>query len=216
MIDAVVFDMDGVIVDTEPFWMEEERAILDTALPSGHDVEPRDILGINVHDQYEKLAAEYDLEVTREEYFDLFDERADRVYERADPLPGLQDLLDEIGARGYPIGLCTSSYPRWIDIVFERYDLAERFDVVLSAATIDGPGKPEPDVYETVARRLDVKPTGMLVVEDSSNGMKAASSAGARTIGYVPEGRSTDTGPADYRVERPAELRQKILAILSS
>lgn len=215
MIRAVVFDMDGVIVDTEQYWVEAERGILDAALPDGHDVDPHDITGINVHEQYEMLAEEYSLQVSQAEYFDLFDREAEGVYEQADLLPGFHDLLDAIEERDLPIGLATSSYPRWIDIVFETHDLDGRFDEVLSAANLDGPGKPEPLIYETVAERLDVNPSAMLVIEDSENGVAAAAASGAITFAYAanaPDG--VDHSPADEVIETPDDLRARLLARL--
>ncbi|MFB6094789.1 MAG: HAD family hydrolase [Halanaeroarchaeum sp.] len=215
MVAAVVFDMDGVIVDTEQYWIEEEREILDVALPDGHDVDPRDIMGINVHDQYEMLAEDYDLRVDRDEYFALFDETAASVYERADLMPGFHGLLDRLRDRDLPIGVCTSSYPEWIDIVFEENDLHDRFDVVLSAAEEPVPGKPAPDLYERVAVALDVDPTEMVVIEDSENGVAAAAQSGAHTIGYAASAHGeTDYSPADQVVTEPGSLRETILDLV--
>jgi len=213
MSQAVVFDMDGVIVDTEQYWVEAEVDILDAALPAGHEVDPHDITGINVHEQYELLAEEYELQVSQSEYFDLFDREAAGVYERADLMSGFHDLLDAIEARDVPLGLATSSYPRWIDIVFETHDLDDRFDEVLSAANLDGPGKPDPLIYETVAERLGVEPAEMIVIEDSENGIKAAAASGATTLAYAGRGTEdgTDRSPADAILTEPAALRDAIL-----
>ncbi|MFP4530561.1 MAG: HAD family hydrolase [Halodesulfurarchaeum sp.] len=217
MIEAVVFDMDGVIVDTEQYWVEAERGILDAALPEGHDVDPHDITGINVHEQYELLAEEYDLQVSQEEYFDRFDREAEGVYEQADLLPGFHDLLDAIAERDLPVGLATSSYPRWIDIVFETHGLDGRFDEVLSAANLDGPGKPEPLIYETVAARLKVDPSAMLVIEDSANGVAAAAASGAYTIAYAANAHDgVDHSPADEVIETPEKLHDRLLARLDA
>ncbi len=217
MAAAVVFDMDGVIVDTEQYWVEEEEAILERALPESHDVDPHDITGINVHEQYEMLSDSYEMQVDREAYFDGFDRRAERVYEQADLMPGFHDLLSMIEDRDCPIGLATSSYPRWIDIVFERHDLAGYFDEVVSAADLDAPGKPEPDIYETVARRLGVDPDRMVVAEDSENGIAAGAAAGAYTIAYAPDGAAdhVDRSPASVLVTDPDDLRTEILAQLA-
>ncbi|MFB6267862.1 MAG: HAD family hydrolase [Halodesulfurarchaeum sp.] len=217
MPEAVVFDMDGVIVDTEQYWIEEEWDILDAALPAGHDVEPHDITGINVHEQYELLAESHEMQIDEEEYFDRFDQVAERVYERADPMPGLHDLLSWLGSRGIPLGLCTSSYPRWIEIVFETHGLHDVFDVVVSAAELDAPGKPEPDVYLEVADRLDVAPDAMVVIEDSENGIQAAASAGAYTIAYrTDESPAMDHSRADAVVTGSADLRAHLEMVLSS
>lgn len=215
MVSAVVFDMDGVIVDTEQYWIEEEGEILDIALPDDHDVDPRDITGINVHEQYEMLSEEYDLRVDRDEYFDLFDSKAESVYARADLLPDFHDLLDALDEREIPLGVCTSSYPRWIDIVLGSNDLEDRFQVVVSAAEESVPGKPAPDLYERVAVELGVDPSEMLVVEDSENGVAAAGASGAYTIAYGPNAHDgIDYSPADEVVETPEELRERVLALV--
>ncbi|MFB6154228.1 MAG: HAD family hydrolase [Halodesulfurarchaeum sp.] len=217
MPESVVFDMDGVIVDTEQYWIEEEWDILDAALPEGHDVEPHDITGINVHEQYELLSESYEMQIDEEEYFERFDQVAARVYERADPMPGLHELLSSLASRGVLLGLCTSSYPRWIEIVFETHDLQDAFDVVVSAAELDAPGKPEPDVYLEVADRLDVAPDAMVVIEDSENGIQAAASAGAYTIAYrTDESPSMDQSEADALVTGSEALREHLKMVLSS
>ncbi len=217
MNGAVVFDMDGVIVDTEQYWVEAEREILDAALPAGHGVDPRDITGINVHEQYDLLEADHDLQVTQEKYFDLFDREADGVYAQADLMPGFHDLLDALAERGLPVGVCTSSYPRWIDIVFEENDLEGRFDAVLSAAEEPVPGKPEPDLYERMAATLGVEPEAMVVVEDSENGVAAAAASGAYTIAYAANAHDgTDHSPADEVIESPAQLRERLLELVDA
>ena len=217
MSRAVVFDMDGVIVDTEQYWVEAERDILDTALPAGHTVDPHDITGINVHEQYDMLSAEYELQVSQADYFELFDSEAEGVYERADLMPGFHALLQALIDQGVPIGLATSSYPRWIDIVFETHDLEAYFDEVLSAANLDAPGKPEPDIYETITDRLGVPSTDLLVIEDSENGIAAAAGSGAYTIAYAPDGTDdgTDRSPADEIVTTPGSLRESIFEHLA-
>lgn len=215
MVAAVVFDMDGVIVDTEQYWIEEEADILATALPEGHDVDPHDITGINVHEQYEMLSTEYDVLVDQDEYFRLFDSKAESVYARADLMPGFHDLLDALESRQLPLGVCTSSYPRWIDIVFEANDLEGRFDAVLSAADEPVPGKPEPDLYERIAEELGVDPSAMVVVEDSENGVAAAAASGAYTVAYATNAHDgTDHSPADEVVETPERLRERLLSLV--
>ncbi|GAD51470.1 hypothetical protein MBEHAL_0230 [Halarchaeum acidiphilum MH1-52-1] len=214
-IEAVVFDMDGVIVDSERYWVAEVAEILDVAVPDA-DVDPESVVGINVYDQYDLLADEYDVAVTREEYFDLFDRHADTVYtESATLTDGFHDLVAEIRACDLPIGLVTSSFPQWVELVFERFDLGDAFDVVVTAGDEDVPGKPEPDLYELAAGRLGVDPNGMLVVEDSEHGVDAASAAGAHVVGYQ-HGASADMdhGAADAVATDPDSFRERVLETL--
>ncbi|GGN16403.1 HAD family hydrolase [Halarchaeum nitratireducens] len=214
-IEAVVFDMDGVVVDSERYWVAELSEILATAVP-GADLAPESVVGINVYDQYELLAADHDIAVTRDEYFDLFDRHATTVYtEKASLTDGFHDLLAEIRARDRPLALVTSSFPNWVEMVFERFDLDDAFDVVVTAAEEDVPGKPEPDLYELAAARLGVAPSDVLVVEDSEHGVAAADAAGAYVVGYQ-HGVSTDMDHdgADAIATDPETLRARVLDAL--
>ncbi|GAA0298770.1 HAD family phosphatase [Halarchaeum salinum] len=214
-IEAVVFDMDGVIVDSERYWIEEVAGILATAVPDA-DIDPESVVGINVYDQYDMLAADYDVAVTREEYFDLFDRHATTVYtEKAMLTDGFHDLLAEIGARDRPVGLVTSSFPNWVELVFERFDLADAFDVVVTAGDEDVPGKPEPDLYELAADRLGVAPSDLLVVEDSEHGVAAADAAGAYVVGYqYGASAGMEHVGADVIATDPETFRTRVLDAL--
>jgi HAD superfamily hydrolase (TIGR01509 family) len=205
--------MDGVIVDSERYWVEEMDAILDEVLDTD-EVTHEDIKGVNVLDQYDQLSADYDVQVSREEYFDRYDRRAETVYtEQASLLDGFRDLLDALADRDVPVAVATSSFPQWIEMVLDRFDLAGRFDAVVSAADLDGPGKPEPDIYEITADRLGVAPTDCVVVEDSPAGVEAATRAGTYTIGYQRDADAEDDlSRADEVAVGAADLRKRVLA----
>ncbi len=210
---AVIFDMDGVIVQSEEHWRPAMERILEASVADAESVDPSTLVGINVLEQYDVLAADHDLTVTRDEYFELYDEQAATVLgEQAELLDGFRDLVAELRDRGLRIGLATSSFPGWVDIVMDRFELADGFDAVVTAMDIDGPGKPEPHIYEHTADRLGVDPTEAVVVEDSTNGVLGASRAGAYTIGYQPAGGSDqDHSAADAVAEGPADLRRTLL-----
>lgn len=217
-MEAVIFDMDGVIVDTEDYWRDVIAAVIDDLVVDGDDLEPDDLVGINVHDQYELLREEgYDLRVdSADEYFDFYDDHAEEIYaEHAELMPGFHDLLDALDQRGVPVGVCTSSYPNWIETAFDRFDLHDRFRVVVSAADLDVPGKPEPDIYEVAAEQLGFGPEECVVVEDSENGMEAASRAGAWVIAYDASGDGgMDPADADEVASSAADLRERLFAAL--
>lgn len=214
-MNAVIFDMDGVIVQSEEHWRPAMKRILERAA-GDHDVDPATLVGVNVYDQYDLLREEYDLAVTRDEYFQLYDEEAATVLgEQAELTDGFGDLLSAVRERGLRVGLATSSFPNWVDMVMDRFDLADGFDVIVTASDIDGPGKPEPDIYEHTAERLGVAPAESVVVEDSTSGVRGASRAGAFTIGYRPAGGSDqDHSAADAVAEGPAELRRTLLSVV--
>lgn len=214
-VDAVVFDMDGVIVDSEVYWHEAEGSILAEAVP-GAEVDVEEITGMNVLDQYDHLAEEYDMAVSRDAYFDLYDRRAERVYtEKASLMDGFHDLLDALRDRGIAIALVSSSFPHWIDMVLDRFDLRDAFDVVVSAEDIEGPSKPDPHIYEHAADALGIPPERCVAVEDSHHGVVAATRAGMRCIGFrARHNQDTDLTDADAVVNGPGELRERLLAAL--
>ncbi|WP_338740423.1 HAD family phosphatase [Haloplanus salilacus] len=181
-MDAVLFDMDGVIVDTEEFWREREaEVILPTAVAAG-DPKQSEIRGINYRETYDYLAERYEVAMGREAFLDLYESAAAELYESADLMPGFRDLLAALHDRGLQVAVVSSSPPSWIERVVERFDLD--VDATVSTEDVDGPGKPEPDVYAAAAARLGVDPGDCVAVEDSPNGVRAATRAGIVTIAY--------------------------------
>lgn len=185
-VDAVLFDMDGVVVDSERYWIEYETEDLFPEVVEER-VAIEEITGMNVEDLYEYLDSEYTTAVDRSTFLDLYDEVAQIVYAAADPMPRFDAVLGSIDT---PVGLVTSSPWRWIDIVFERFELHEVFDVVVSAEDVED-GKPAPDVYLRAASMLGVEPTDCLAIEDSTNGVNAASLAGMSVVAYGDPSEAT-------------------------
>lgn len=209
---AVLFDMDGVLVDSEAYWVPlENEEILPRVVPD-RDVDADEITGMNYREIYDYLEAEYGTAVSREEFLEIFDGAAREIFgERAALLPGLDDLLGELRDRGARVALVTSSPIHWIDLVLDRFDLREAFDAVVSADELDGPGKPDPHVYRHAAEQVGVEPGDAVAVEDSAHGIEAAHRAGAYVVGFRFGGNPGD-GPADVVAETPAELRELLLA----
>lgn len=210
-VTAVLFDMDGVLVDSESYWVPlENDEILPRVVPD-RDVDADEVTGMNYREIYDHLDEEYGTAVSREEFVEIFDEAAREIFgERATLLPGLADLLAELRDRGVRVALVTSSPTHWIDIVLDRFDLREAFDAVVSADELDGPGKPDPAVYRHAAELVGVDPREAIAVEDSAHGIEAAHRAGAFVIGFRFGGDPGD-GPADVVAETPAELREVLL-----
>jgi HAD superfamily hydrolase (TIGR01509 family) len=176
--DAVFFDMDGVVVDSEPHWIEYETEQIFPAIEES--VAINEIMGMNVEDLYEYLDGEYTISIDRSEFLSLYDDVALQVYAAADPMPRFDEIIESIEV---PIGLVTSSPTRWIDMVFDRFELHDTFDVVASAEEVEH-GKPAPDVYLRAASELAIEPENCLAIEDSTNGVRAASRADMTVVAY--------------------------------
>ncbi|ELY54459.1 HAD family hydrolase [Natronolimnohabitans innermongolicus] len=212
-MSAVLFDMDGVLVDSEDYWVEFERdELFPDAVPHA-DVDLAETSGMNFREIYDYLEAEYGTAIARSEWIDRFDAAAEEIYtERVELLDGLRDLLAELETAGVPTAVVSSSPHDWIRTVLERFDLEGEFDRVISADDIDAASKPEPDVFEYAADEMGVPAEECVVVEDSENGIVAADRADAAVVAYrIDAHGDIDRSPADEIVDSPAELRETVL-----
>lgn len=214
-MDAVLFDMDGVLVDSEDYWIpyEEDELLAELGLA---DLDVDEITGMNYREIYDSLSETYDIEMERSEFLAWYEETAERIYtDDAELLAGAQSLVDELRTRGVAVGIVSSSPPHWIDKVGNRFDLD--VDAVTSADTIDEPGKPEPHVFDVAAAEVGVEPEKAIAVEDSIHGIEAASRAGMHVVGFRHgSADDTDRSDADFVADSPADLREHLLARIDS
>ncbi|WP_135303312.1 HAD family hydrolase [Haloarcula amylovorans] len=209
---AICFDMDGVLVQSEDHWVAIQRDhILPTAAPND-DIPLSAITGRDYSEVYPELSAEYDLAVSREEYESLFEEAGQKIYsEHATFLDGAHELLEDLSAAGISLALTTSAPWDWIDVIDERFELLAHFDAAVSAQDVDGPGKPEPDIYERGAAELGVAPDECWAVEDSTAGARAAVAAGMTTVGFRGDGDETDLSMVQHVADDAESLRALVL-----
>jgi HAD superfamily hydrolase (TIGR01509 family) len=217
-IAAILFDMDGVLVDSQRHWEAfEEEYVLEDLLADVPDVDRSAITGRSVWDVHAHLVDTYGLDVSEAEFLDAYRDRAREIYfERTSVTPGVADLIDALSDEGYPVGIVSSSPREWIGWVVEALEVGP-LDVIWSAEDVEGPGKPAPRIYEAAADRLGVDPARCLVVEDSETGIAAAAAAGAYVIGYraAPgaDAESALAAGADEVATDPATLCARVGSI---
>ncbi|UIP01320.1 HAD family phosphatase [Halobaculum sp. CBA1158] len=196
--------MDGVLVDSEDYWHAAEREeILPRVLADGTPVPDLDeITGMYYGEIYDYLAERYEPTVDKAAFMRLYDEAAESIYgDRVALLAGAGDFVADLRERGVPVALVSSSPRDWIETVVDRFDLA--FDGICPAEEFDGPGKPEPGLYEAAIRDLGGVPDRAVAVEDSENGVAAAARSGAYTIAVRDDHNAdTDLSAADEVVDR--------------
>ena len=204
---AVLFDMDGVLVDSERYWHEAQPGRIFPATLAGEYPDLDATTGMNYREIYDYLDESYETKISKQEFIDIFDETAREIYrEQVSLLDGFHDLRAALADDGIPVAIVTSAPTAWHEIVTERFDIAA--DETISAEDIDGPGKPAPAVYEHAARVIGVDPAACLVVEDSKNGVDAGKQAGMRVIAYRSgPNNETDLSAADVVVDGPEALR---------
>jgi HAD superfamily hydrolase (TIGR01509 family) len=211
---AVLFDMDGVLVDSEHYWVARER---DHILPDAVAGDPPrigDVTGMNYREIYEYVAEHHEPVVSQEEFLATYEDAAETVYgDEVALLDGVEGLLDDLRAAGVTTAIVSSSPHDWIDLVRDRFGLHDAFDAVVSAEDVDAPGKPAPDVYEYAAAVVDVAPEDCVAVEDSEHGVASAVAAGMTVVGYRSGADDTlDLSGADVVVDTPAALLAAVRA----
>jgi HAD superfamily hydrolase (TIGR01509 family) len=174
---AVVFDLDGVIVDSEQVWDEVRERFTRETGGTYTETATRDMMGMSSVEWSRYMAEALGVPGTPEEINAAVVERMVERYGEAPPLiPGAVDAVRRIAAR-WPVAIASSSNPELIEIVVRAAGLADVFEVAVSSQEVPR-GKPAPDVYLEAARRLGVDPTRCGAVEDSHNGIRSAKAAG--------------------------------------
>jgi mannitol-1-/sugar-/sorbitol-6-/2-deoxyglucose-6-phosphatase len=187
VIEAVIFDMDGVLIDTEPVWRRVERELFgELGIHLGDD-ELRQTMGFRIDETVAHWYAQRpwpdpDLPGLAAR---IVDRVVEVVEQQGEPLPGVEHAVGVCEKLGLRLAVASSSWVRLVDAVLKRLGIADSFEAVRSAAD-ESYGKPHPGVFLTTAELLGVEPARCLVVEDSVNGMVAAVAARMRCV-VVPE-----------------------------
>ncbi|HVC87051.1 MAG TPA: HAD family phosphatase [Gaiellaceae bacterium] len=181
MIDAVVFDLDGVIVDSEQVWDDVREVYARESGGTYSEAATRDMMGMSSVEWSRYMAESLGVPGTPEEINAVIVERMLARYGSAPPLiPGAVEAVRTAGER-WPLAIASSSNPELIEVVLRAAGLRELFPVAVSSQEVPR-GKPAPDVYLEAARRLGVSPARCAAVEDSHNGIRSAKAAGMRVV----------------------------------
>jgi HAD superfamily hydrolase (TIGR01509 family) len=176
-LDAVVFDLDGVLVDSESLWDAARRAVAAEAGRPWTDTATADMQGMSAPEWSRYMRDRLGVPLDPEAISDRVVAALLAEYHRSLPLlPGAVDCVRRLAAR-WPLGLASSANRLVIDTVLSEAGLADCFAATVSSEEVPR-GKPAPDVYLGVAGQLGVEPARAAAVEDSSNGLRAAAAAG--------------------------------------
>ena len=180
-LEAVLFDQDGVVVDSEGAWDGARRAIVAENGGRWKPDATRTMMGMSAPEWSRYLRDELGVALSPGEISDQVVERLLSEYKRSLPLiPGAVDAVKRVAVR-WPVGLASSANREVIDAVLAASGLAGVFGATVSGEEV-ARGKPAPDIYLEAARRLDVDPARSAAVEDSTNGLRSAAAAGMRVV----------------------------------
>ncbi len=181
------------MIDSERLYFQAER---DLAHRFGRDVEDatlRRMMGRNPKESLRIFVEDQDLPVGVDEALAMRNEiMREKLKADLQPMPGLEHILSSF-FRKLKLAVCTGAQKEFLDLVVDSLDIRDRFDVLQHSDTV-GMGKPHPEIYLTTCRKLGLKPNACVVLEDSSNGVRAGNAAGCYVIA-VP---SEYTGDQDF------------------
>lgn len=199
---AIIFDMDGVIIDSEKYWKQAEYEVFTS-------------LGVKLTNEDSEMTKSMTTsEVTKFWYRKYPWENKDlniveqmvisRVIEFIETenceINGVKSFIEKLRTNNYKIGLATNSPNRIIPVVLNKLDILHLFDSTISAE-FEEKGKPDPAIYYKAAKRLETKPEDCIVIEDSYTGMLAAKNAGMTVIAYTNGNQEINYEIADYKLD---------------
>jgi HAD superfamily hydrolase (TIGR01509 family) len=208
VIEAVVFDLDGVLLDSEQVWDEAREQLAEERGGRWHDQAQKDMMGMSSTEWSRYMHERIGLPEAPEEINREVVERLAASYrEHLPEIDGAREAVERLAAR-WPLGLASSSNRELIDLALELLGVKQLFAVTVSSEEV-ARGKPAPDVYLEAARRLEVDPAQAAAVEDSHNGILAAKAAGMRVLAipnrHFPPGEEA-LAQADVVLDSLAEL----------
>ena len=205
--DAVIFDFDGTIFDSEtPIYQAYAAALAEL----GHELTIpgwATVVGHAEDESHAALCAAVGADLDRDDLEERY-ARQDRSWRDTLPaLPGVEALLDELLAAGVPLGIASSSPESWVETHLVRLGLRDHFAVIASRDQVEGRGKPDPASYRYATRMLAADPARTIAVEDSNPGVRAALAAGLVVVSVPSEiTRHTDLSAAHHSVPSMEQL----------
>lgn len=209
MIEAIIFDMDGVLVDSEPFHTLIEKRQFELNGLSVSEEEHLNYMGTASELMWSQIHKNHKTNISVEELLEQNRTESIRFFTELENIPvmhGLPELLEKLSKRNYHLAVASSSFPEIIELLLGKSGLKKYFKVIVSGEEA-GKSKPAPDIFLLAAKKLGVSPENCLVVEDSQNGIKAARAAGMFCVAY-------QGGSADPHTQKEADAMIKIYAQL--
>ena len=218
MIKGVIFDMDGVIIDSEPMHYKVFKQYSKEALGLAiTDTEYNTFIGTTNTHIFNYLKEKYHLQ---QEVADMVAEYETKIEEHLlaakegiAPIAGVDTLASTLYEERFKLAVASSSAQKRIDIVIEMFHMDKFFAAKISGERIEH-SKPAPDIFLLAAKTLGLLPEECLVIEDSTNGVRAAKAAGMKCIGYNnPSSIGQDISRADLIIDHFAELNKQLSVI---
>lgn len=186
MLKSIIFDMDGVIVDTEPgYKIATDELLREHGIITADDYQDQ-FIGVTNEFMWSTIIGEFSLPLTIDQCVDIVNEKRAAMEKEhgLHPLPHVIALIKRLYEHGFSLAIASSSPMSEIDRVVDLFDIRGCFSAFITGTECEE-SKPHPEVFLRSARALSVKPEECLVIEDSKNGVIAANRAGMHSIGFA-------------------------------
>ena len=205
---TAIFDLDGTLVDTEPFYSEATQVVLEPYGKKFTNDFKRKIMGGDALTSASMTVKEFDLEMTPQEFLEEREVHLRALFPKATEIKGASEYLWQLKETGIRIGLATSSSKDLCEIKIGHRIWSDIFECKVHG---DDPellkSKPAPDIFILCAQRMEVDPKDVMVFEDSKNGIEAAKGAGMTVVGIRNEFMSeADLKNADFLVDNYTDI----------
>lgn len=216
-MQAVIFDMDGVLLNSEVFWQQAEKEVFSSlGVPVSEELceQTRAMTTLDVcqfwYDRFPWQGKNF-VEVEKA----VVQEVIQLIKSEDCSIPCVKELIYELRDRGFKIGLATNSPEIIIPVALEKTGLETAFDAIASAEA-EEKGKPHPAVYLSAARKLRITPQYCWAIEDSRTGLFAAQQAGMKTVGFTNQQSNLELETADLLIHDFCKERQVLINCLSN
>lgn len=213
MFTTLIFDMDGLMIDSETLYWRVEKQIAADYGKACPDELLQNMMGRSPMESIEIYCRALEVEMSPAQMLAYRDAKVAELLKTVDPMPGLMEILRQFRGR-LKMAICTSAPRTFVDIVMGRLNLASFFSAIQTSEGIRR-GKPDPEIYLSVMAKLGSKPSESIVLEDSCHGARAGKNAGAYTIA-VPSiyTCNQDFSFADYRAADLKDAAKQIAGLL--
>lgn len=203
---AVIFDMDGVIIDSEPLHKKLEKELLEEFGGKFSEKGHKNFIGTTDYYMWSTLKDRFNLEPSVDELIRLKKKRFAQNIHKIELVDGFYDFMLNIFDKGYLLALASSNNRKAVDLIMDRFDLSKYIKTSISGEEVVK-GKPDPEIFLKAAKKLDAKPSNCLVIEDAFAGVTAAKAAGMKCIGFDnPNSGDQDLSKADLVIKSFKEL----------
>ena len=216
-LKAVIFDMDGVILDSEPIYYQIEKKFFKDLGIAISDEEYHTFVGLSMIEMWRRIKNNHNLKEVigalvksnNKVVFQYFSNS-----ENLQPTPFLEQFIQNLLEKNIKLAVASSSSKKLIKVILEKLMLKKYFEICVSGNEVKN-GKPAPDVFLHTAYLIKVIPEECLVIEDSTNGVKAAKSAGMKCVGFQNfNSGNQDLSDADMIISSFLGLEEKIIKVL--